>query len=135
MATDLHTETGPRVTQLMRGIITDAQQLISQQLALFRIEIKDDFRKTMSIVTAIIAGFVLVQIGGGLLCFMLVYLLQQVAPTLPLWASFGIIGGLVALVGSAICYTAISRFHSFNPLPDESAQTLKENVKWITNQK
>jgi len=135
MATDLHTETGPSVTQLMRGIITDAQQLISQQLALFRVEIKDDFRKTMSIVTAIIAGFVLVQIGGGLLCFMLVYLLQQVAPALPLWASFGIIGALVTLIGGGICYAAISKFHTFNPLPDESAQALKENVRWITNPK
>ena len=49
MATDLHTEPGVSVTSLLRGIVSDAQDLIQQQLALFRAEIKDDFRKTVGI--------------------------------------------------------------------------------------
>jgi len=134
MATDLHTEPGVSVTSLLRGIVSDAQDLIQQQLSLFRAEIKDDFRKTVGILIAIVSGAFLVAVGGALLCFMLVYLLNSLAPdTLPLWGCFGIVGGGVVLVGGIVAYAAIARFKTFNPLPDESVQALKENVQWIKN--
>jgi len=134
MATDLHTEPGVSVTSLLRGIVSDAQDLIQQQLALFRAEIKDDFRKTVGILIVIISGAFLVAVGAALLCFMLVYLLNSVAPDiLPLWACFGIVGGVVVLVGGIVAYAAVARFKTFNPLPDESVQALKENVQWIKN--
>jgi hypothetical protein len=134
MATDLHTEPGVSVTSLLRGIMSDAQDLIQQQLALFRAEIKDDFRKTVGILITIVSGAFLVAVGGALLCFMLVYLLNSVVPdTLPLWACFGIVGGGVVLVGGIVAYAAVARFKTFNPLPDESVQALKENVQWIKN--
>ena len=134
MASDLHTEPGVSVTSLLRGIVSDAQDLIQQQLALFRAEIKDDFRKTMGILIVIVSGAFLVAVGAALLCFMLVYLLNSAAPdTLPLWACFGIVGGCVVLIGGIVAYAAVARFKTFNPLPDESVQALKENVQWIKN--
>ena len=134
MASDLHTEPGISVTSLLRGILSDAQDLIQQQLALFRAEIKDDFRKTVGILIVIGSGAFLVAIGGTLLCFMLVHLLASLAPdTLPLWACFGIVGAGVVLVGGIVAYAAIARFKTFNPLPDESVHALKENVQWIKN--
>ena len=134
MASDLHTEPGVSVTSLLRGIVSDAQDLIQQQLALFRAEIKDDFRKTVGILIVIVSGAFMVAVGAALLCFMLVYLLHSVAPdTLPLSACFGIVGGGVVLVGGIVAYAAVARFKTFNPLPDESVQALKENVQWIKN--
>lgn len=133
MASDLHTEAGFSATSLVKGIVSDAQDLIRQQLALFRAEIRDDFRKTVGILIAIVGGAFLVAIGGALLCFMLVHLLASLAPALPMWACFGIVGACVTLVGGAIAYGAIAKFKTFNPLPDESVQAFKENVQWIKN--
>lgn len=133
MASDLHTEPGFSVTSLLRGIVSDAQELMQQQLALFRAEIKDDFRKTVGILIAIGSGAFMVAIGASLLSCMLVYLLNSLAPALPLWGCFGIVGACVALVGVIIAYAAIAKFKTFNPLPDESVQALKENVQWIKN--
>ena len=135
MASDLHTEAGFSVTSLVSGIISDAQELIRQQLALLRWEIRDDFRRTVQILIATFSGAFLVAVGGALLCFMLVHLLNSLVPALPLWACFGIIGAAVTLIGGGTCYLALSRFKTFNPLPDESAQALKENVQWITNRR
>jgi len=129
MASDLHTEPGYSVTSLLQGILSDAQELMQQQLALFRAEIKDDFRKTMGILIAIVSGAFLVAVGAGLLCFMLVHLLNSIVPALPLWGCFGIVGACVVLVGGITAYVAIARFKTFNPLPDESVQALKENVQ------
>jgi hypothetical protein len=133
MASDLHTEAEFSVTSLLKGIVSDAQELIQQQLALFRAEIKDDFRKTVGILITIVSGAFMVAVGGALLCFMLVYLLNSVAPVLPLWGCFGIVGGGVALIGGIVAYAAVARFKTFNPLPDESVQALQENVQWIKN--
>ena len=133
MATDFQTETGPSVTSLLKGIVADAQNLFQQQLALFRAEIKDDLRKTIGILIAIVSGAFMVAVGGALGCFMLVHLLNSLAPVIPLWGCFGIVGGCIALVGGITAYAAVSKFKPFNPLPDESVQALKENVRWITN--
>ena len=133
MASDLHTEAEFSVTSLLKGIVSDAQELIQQQLALFRAEIKDDFRKTVGILITIVSGAFMVAVGGALLSFMLVYLLNSVVPTLPLWGCFGIVGGGVALIGGIVAYAAVARFKTFNPLPDESVQALQENVQWIKN--
>ncbi len=133
MASDLHTQEEFSVTSLLKGIVSDAQELIQQQLALFRAEIKDDFRKTVGILIAIVSGAFMVAVGGALLCFMVVHLLNSVAPSLPLWGCFGIVGGGVALIGGIVAYVAIAKFKTFNPLPDESVQALKENVQWIKN--
>jgi len=133
MASDLDTEPGASVTSLLKGIVSDAQDLMRQQLALFRAEIKDDFRKTVGILIAIGSGAFMVAVGAVLLCFMLVHLLAALAPALPLWGAFGIVGACVLLVGGIIAYVAVSKFKTFNPLPDESVQAFQENVQWIKN--
>ena len=138
------TENQPSVTELVRGIVDDAQELIKQQVALVRAEIKQDMRRTKEAVTSLAAGGVVAFLGVVLLCFLLVHLIhwltlpagQQVDPaSVPLWGCFGIVGGVLTLVGGVLIYLGIQRFNSFNPLPNESAQALEENVKWLTNQK
>jgi hypothetical protein len=135
MSSNLHTEGGAGVTQLVSGIIGDAQELMKQQLALFRHEVQEDFRKTKEAALSLICGVATFQIGAVLLCFMLVHLISYLAPRLPLWGCFGIVGAALAAIGGAIFAAAVARFKSFNPLPDESARALKENVQWMSNQK
>jgi hypothetical protein len=120
------------LTQLLSGIVNDAQTLLKQQLAMFRTEINLDVRRTKQALIALVCGLALASIGGVLLCFMLVYGLEALVPSLPLWACFGIVGGVFAIGGALAFYSAMRQFQEFNPLPDESAQALKENVQWIS---
>jgi hypothetical protein len=133
MSTSFYTETEPTVTKLVGGIVHDAQDLMSQQMALFRAEVQEDIRKTKEAAIALACGFFLAQIGLSVLCFMFVYLLQALQPALPLWGCFGIVGGILAVVGGVCLAGGIYYLKSFNPLPDESAKALKENFKWIAN--
>lgn len=132
MSADLHTNSGPTLTHLVGGIIGDAQALLKQQLALFRTEMKQDIKRTKQALVALVAGLALVSVGATLLCFMAVYGLQAMWPQLPLWACFGVVGGVLAAAGGIGFYSAVRQFQEFNPLPDESAQALKENVQWIS---
>src|SRR5581483_1882919 len=98
MANDLQTAHEPSITGLVGGIINDAQELLKQQLALFKQEVKDDVRKTKEAVTSLAIGVSVLAIGGIFLCFMLVYLLNWIFPSLPLWCCYGIIGLIFAVV-------------------------------------
>lgn len=132
MSTEVYkAESDQSMTKLISGIITDAQELVRQQLAMFRTELKQDVRRTKQALVSLVIGLALVSVGATLLCFMAVYGLHA-AVELPLWACFGIVGGLLAIGGGAAFYAALRQFNEFNPLPDESAQALKENMQWIS---
>lgn len=135
MANDLHTGTEPSVTGLVTGIINDAQELLKQQLALFKQEVKDDVRKTKEAALSLSIGIAVLLVGGLLWCWMLVYLLNWAIPSLPLWSCYGIVGLAFVTCGGAFLYMGKKRFESFNPLPDQSVKALKENVRWIMNPK
>jgi hypothetical protein len=132
MATDLHTAAEPNVTRLITGIIGDIQELLQQQLALFRHEVQADFQRTRKAALVLGIGAGLGLLGLGLLLFMLVYLLHEVAG-LSLWGSFGLVGGGLLIAGAVLVLVGKQQFSAFNPLPDESAQALKENIQCLTD--
>ena len=135
MASELHTGSDQAsITGLVTGIIHDAEELFKQQVTLLKHEVREDVRKTKESVMAVAAGAVVAALGGLLLCWTVVYLLHEVAG-LPLWGSFLIVGGTFAVVGAILLYAGVRKLESFNPLPDETAEALKENVQWITKPK
>ena len=131
------TPTAPNstVTQLVSGIVTDAQDLATQQISLFRSEFLRDLRKTKEGVLALAVGFALMQIGGVLFCLMLVHLLTVVVPTLSLWMCYGIVAIVVLGLAAIPISIGINQLKNLNPLPDEAAQSLKENAQWLMNSK
>jgi hypothetical protein len=133
-ANDLRTGPDSSLTALVTGIINDVQELLKQQLSLFREEVKDDVRKTKEAAISLGAGIGILVLSGIFLCLMLVYLLNWAFPAaLPVWLCYGIIGGLLLLSGGALLYAGRRKLASFNPLPDQSVGALRENVRWIMN--
>jgi len=104
MLNDLGTGTSPSITGLVSGIVNDAQELIKQQMTLFRHELQVDIRKTKEGVLSLGIGLGVAALGGLMLVFMLVHLLQSLAPELPLWGCYGIVGGMLIAVGGILCY-------------------------------
>jgi len=135
MATDVKPAPDTSLTELVTGILHDAQDLIKQQFDLLKVEVLDDLRKTRDAGILMGLGVGVALVGGLLLILMLVYLLNWAVPDLPLWASFGIWGVIACVAGLGLFYAGKQKFASFNPLPNQTAQALKENVKWITNPK
>jgi len=125
---------GQSVTGLVSGIVADAQELMKQQVALVRAELKADFRRTVRAATLFAVGGLLAIPALFLLCNMFVFMLHELAG-LKVWASYGIVGGAFILLSAVLVAVAIQRFRSFNPLPDQSVEAFKENVRWMTNPK
>lgn len=132
---DLQTAPDVSVTQLVSGIIIDAKKLIKQQLALLRHEVKDDLRKAREAGLSLLWGSVIALVGSILLALMVIQLLSWSAPELPLWACYGIVGAPITALGGILYFAGIQKFKSFNPMPDQSVQALKETLQWKTNPK
>jgi putative superfamily III holin-X len=133
-----HNEQNPperSVTDLVSGIMADAQHLVRQQITMFRQEIRADLRKSRNAALSLTAGIGITLIGGILLTQMLAFLLHSAAPALPLWACFGIVGGVFGVMGGLVVYAGVRKFETLNPLSEASIEALKENLTWTTSPK
>jgi len=142
MANEVQTPQQEGMTGMMRGIINDIGDLIRHEIKFARTEMKADLRKTRDAATVLALGVGTALLGAILLALMLVHLLHDVSlpaggtqPGLPMWGCYGIVSAVFLVIGSAVAYMGCSMFKSFNPMPDKTAQTVKENVQWIANSK
>jgi hypothetical protein len=120
----------PSLAQLLTGIVDDAKELMRQELALAKHEIREDLRKTKTAMVSLGIGIGVAAIGGLLLILMLVHLLQALAG-LPLWACYGIVGGLFVIVGGVLLLIAKNTIARIDVVPQQTVETMKENVQWI----
>jgi hypothetical protein len=135
MAIDLQTTHEPSVTELVTGIIADTQTLFKQQIEMLTHEIKNDFSKTREAGFMLGLGAGVGLVGALLLAWMLVLLTSLALPDLPLWACYGGWGTVLFIIGAGLAYLGKLKLDSFNPLKDETARSVKENMAWITNPK
>ena len=135
MATDVQSTHEPSMVELVTGIVNDGQTLLKHQFEMFKHELKEDVRKARdgSIMLGISAGVGVV--GAILLAIALSLLLNWLVPSLPLWVCFGIWGAVFIIVAVSLALAGKARLESVNPLEDDTAQTVKENVEWITKPK
>ena len=118
------------VSQLLSGIVGDAQTLVRQEIALARQEIHEEIDEAKSAgIKFGIAGAVL-AIGGLLLVLTLA---QGIADLLnwPVWAGYGLVGLVLAIVGYVMLSSAQKQIKQVKPVPEKTVETLKENVEWI----
>lgn len=133
MATDLQTSPpeGASLTGLVTGIVEDAQELLQQQLALFRSELKQDLNRSKEMASSFVVGGVLALVAAGLLTTMLVYLVQ-ILTGWHLVYCYALVGGIVAAVAGAFIWNAVRKLERFKPL-DQTAEAISENLEWKTN--
>jgi uncharacterized membrane protein YqjE len=128
---------GPSISSLVGGIITDAQQLIRQEMQLARQELQEEVHKAKTAILSLAVGVGIAFFGVMLLCFGLVYLLywatNDVHESFPLWAWFWIWGAILTAVGGAFLFAARSKVSDIHLVPPQTAQTMRENVRWIKN--
>ena len=119
------------ITELVSGIINDAQKLARQQIDMLKAEFKEDLSRTKRATEYGGIGIVLMTVGGLTLVAFLVELLHEQFG-FKMWSSCLIIGGLLLAGGIALAVAARNLFESFNPLPDKTFNALQENLTWKT---
>jgi len=130
MSTNLQTDPGPGMGALVSGIVSDAQELIGQQLALFKQEMRQDLKNAREGAGFLAVAAGILSIGSLLLALMLVHLLVRLVPTMELWVSYAIVGGVLTGLGACLAYQG--RVKLGHMLPEQSAKAMEENLEWKT---
>jgi pilus assembly protein TadC len=112
--------------------VEDAQTLIKQELSLFQSEIKEDLGRAKTAAIPLFFGMAVSLLAGFFLFMAAARLLMYEWPNLPDYAAYGIVGAVLAVVGTALLILGNNLAHAIEALPKKTVQTLKENVQWKT---
>jgi len=133
MATTLNRNSEPSLASLVSGIVTDAQALIQQEMALARRELADELNKAKQVTLSLGVGAAVVGLGGVLLTLMVVHILHEEVQ-IKLWLSYLIVGGVLAIAGATLLLFARAKASEIHLVPKQTVETLRENVQWIKDQ-
>src|SRR5438309_1065138 len=129
MATTPHTGSEPPLSTLVEGIVADSQKLISQQIELVREEVRQDIRQLKNSALSMGAGAGLATLAGVLSAQMLVHLVHK-STRLPLWGSYGVVGGLMGAAAAGLFRRGEMQIANLQVAP-QATESLKENAAWL----
>ena len=120
------------VTELVSGLVSDAQQLVRKEIDLAKHEVSAEIGKVRQGAVALGIGAGMALIGAFLLAQMLVYLLNVLG--ISLWVSYLIVGGLFATIGGILLMQGVNRMKQVDPVPHETIESVRKDVEWIKEQ-
>ena len=118
------------IGSLIRGILNDIRTLIREEVALARVEIRDQAGRAKA--AALSFG-----IAAGALLFGSIFLLVALALGIanligwPAWTGFLIVAVLLCAGGYFTLAMGRKKLATVHAVPEETVTTLKENSEWI----
>jgi uncharacterized membrane protein len=118
------------IGSLVKGIITDIRQLIRDEVALARVEMREQASRAKLAISALGAAAAAMTLG---LVFLLIALSVGIADLLgwPLWAGFLAVALLLSVAGFVMFSMGRRKMQSVHAVPEQTVQTVKENSEWI----
>lgn len=99
MLKNIKEEANTVIFPLLGGIVDDAQALIHQEIALAKIEAKQEIARIQTTIVSLIIGSGLSLLGCFFLCFGLVQLIRVSLPNLPFWLSYCLVALIPGILG------------------------------------
>jgi MFS family permease len=115
---------------LIRGLVADIRTLIHEEIALARVEIREQAGRARLAAVAF-------AVAAGALAFAGTFLLIAVATAIadllnwPVWAGFLVVAVALGLIGVIALVTGRRTLQRVQALPEQTVTTLKENSEWI----
>ncbi len=125
--------TEPSFVSLLGGIATDATELLLQEMKLTKLEVKYELGKAKSAAIALGFGIATIAAGGILLMLTLVHLLDALT-VIPLWGCYGIVGGVLGVLGGGLLATGKKKAEDLDVVPEPTVERIKETAQWLTQQ-
>jgi MFS family permease len=115
---------------LIRGILIDLRTLIREEIALARVEIREQAGHARAAAMSFGMAAAALLFGAT---FLLVAIATGIADAMnwPAWMGFLIVAALLSLVGIVALAAGRKQMKAFRAVPEETVTTLKENSEWI----
>ena len=115
---------------LIRGILMDLRTLIREEIALARVEIREQAGRARTAAMSFGIAAAALLFGG---IFLLVALATGIAELLgwPFWAGFLVVAVLLSVIGAFMLSSGRKQLRTIHAVPEQTVSTLKENSEWI----
>lgn len=117
----------PSFVSLIGSIANDAKELLLREITLTKLEVQYELRKAKSKALALGIGIGFSVLGGICLVLMLAHLLASLTP-IPLWGCYGIVGGLLVVVGGVLLMAAKTQPDELDAVPLRMVKRIKESA-------
>jgi putative superfamily III holin-X len=124
------TSSRSRWMDLLGDILFDVRSLLRQEVQLLRDEVKLELSTAGRAATKFLIGAACGIVGMLFLLLMLVHGLHEWT-VLPLWACYGLVGGVLFGIGIALVVRAQSVAAHVQATPRRTLYSMKENIQWI----
>lgn len=119
------------IPALIRSVMDDARELIREEIALARAELREEVSAVQTVGMAFGAAALLAIIGIVLLCIALGGAIAAMFNVLP-WVGYGIVALLLLAGAYLFAMRARTRLGDIRTLP-KTRESLQENIQWIRN--
>jgi cytochrome c biogenesis protein ResB len=119
------------VSELVGDLTRETGTLLRQELTLAGTELRGKAAAASKDVAVTFAGALLAHAGA---IVVLMGVAVGLAAWLPLWLSAVITGGCVLVVGVGSLAAGLSALRRFDPAPEQTVKTLRENRAWLKEQ-
>jgi len=118
------------ISSLIRGILNDLRTLIREEVALARVEMREQAGRAKAAALSFGIAAAALAFGG---VFLLVSIALGIAYLFgwPAWAGFLIIALVLCVGGFVTLSSGRKRLAAVRGVPEETITTLKENSEWI----
>jgi uncharacterized membrane protein YqjE len=115
---------------LIRGILNDLRTLIREEIALARVEMREQAGRARAAALSFGIAAAALAFGG---IFLLVAMALGIANLLgwPAWTGFLIVALLLCIGGYVTLSSGRKQLANLHAVPEETVTTLKENSEWI----
>ena len=115
---------------LLRGVLMDMRQLMRDEVALARVELREQAGRAKMAAASLGAAAVALLLG---VIFLLIALSIGIADLLnwPVWAGYFVVALLLAAGGAFALASGRRKLRNVRPMPEQTVETLKENSEWI----
>jgi uncharacterized membrane protein YqjE len=117
------------MTEVLKDIIANVQEMVRSEVRLARVEIRDETSKTARAAAMLAVGGVIGIIAA---LFFLVFLVQLLDLVMPDWAATLLVGVVLGIAAAILIAKGRDRLRV--PVPEKTIENVKENVEWMKNQ-
>jgi len=115
------------VADVLQDIIRNIQDIVRSEVRLAKTELREEVAKARAASLLIGVGALSGTFSVFFLLFAIVYALANVVPS---WAAALIVAAALAIAAGEMLRLGVDRFTQVHPAPDQTIDSLKENLEW-----
>ncbi len=118
--------------ELVSRLTSDFSELVSTQLELAKVEIKEEVGRAGKGAGMVTGGALAAYLAVALLSFAIAWGLAEVMPT---GFAFLLVGIAWAAGAAVLLSTGRNQLRTVHPVPEQTKETIKEDVEWAKQQR